>query len=173
MTEKGAPESSHLDAQGRARMVDVGDRPSTDRQATAEGEVRVNQTAWKAIAGGGATKGDVLAIARLAGIMGAKRTPELIPLCHPITLTHVAVDAQLATDPDRVLIRATVRCHGTTGVEMEALTAVSVAALTVIDMIKSLDPWAEIGAVTLVAKRGGRSGDLRRPGTSPDAAGDG
>jgi cyclic pyranopterin phosphate synthase len=173
MTEESPSGLSHLDARGRAKMVDVGDRPSTDREATAEGAVRLNQAAWDAVSRGTVTKGDVLEIARLAGIMGAKRTPELIPLCHPLTLTHVAVEADLATDPDRILLRATVRCHGTTGVEMEALTAVSVAALTVIDMVKSLDPWAEIGPIALLNKRGGRSGELRRPGTAAEASGEG
>ncbi|HVB53203.1 MAG TPA: cyclic pyranopterin monophosphate synthase MoaC [Candidatus Acidoferrales bacterium] len=173
MTDKSDPGLSHLDARGKVRMVDVGNRPSTDREATAQGEVRLNPAAWAAIADGAVTKGDVLEVARLAGIMGAKRTPELIPLCHPLTLTHVAVDAQLAREPDRVQLRATVRCHGTTGVEMEALTAVSVAALTVIDMIKSLDPWAEIGPIALLAKHGGRSGAVRRPGSGVEAAEDG
>lgn len=171
MTDQNASGLSHMDPKGRARMVDVGDRPSTDREATAEGEVRLNPAAWAAVSDGTVTKGDVLEVARLAGIMGAKRTPELIPLCHPLTLTHVAVDAWLAAEPDRVQLRATVRCHGTTGVEMEALTAVSVAALTVIDMVKSLDPWAEIGPIALLTKRGGRSGDVRRPGPSAEAAG--
>lgn len=173
MTEEGAPGLSHLDARGKARMVDVGDRPSTDREATAQGEVRLNRAAWAAISDRTVTKGDVLEVARLAGIMGSKHTPTLIPLCHPLTLTHVAVEAELATEPDRVLLRATVRCHGTTGVEMEALTAVSVAALTVIDMVKSLDPWAEIGPIGLLAKRGGRSGDLHRPGSGAEAVGGG
>jgi len=168
-----SPRLSHLDQRGRARMVDVGDRPSTDREATAEGEVRLNSAAWSAVSDGTVTKGDVLEVARLAGIMAAKRTPELIPLCHPLTLTHVAVDAQLVPDLRRILLRATVRCHGTTGVEMEALTAVSVACLTVIDMVKSLDPWAEVGPIGLVAKRGGRSGEIHRPPPSGEASGGG
>ncbi|MGH7643704.1 MAG: cyclic pyranopterin monophosphate synthase MoaC [Candidatus Dormibacteria bacterium] len=171
MTKEDTPSLSHLDERGKARMVDVGDRPSTAREATAEGEVRLNQAAWAAISDGTVNKGDVLEVARLAGIMGAKHTPTLIPLCHPLTLTHVAVDAELARDPDRVRLRATVRCQGTTGVEMEALTAVSVAALTVIDMVKSLDPWAEIGPVVLLAKQGGRSGAIRRPGAGSEASG--
>ncbi|HUY57782.1 MAG TPA: cyclic pyranopterin monophosphate synthase MoaC [Candidatus Micrarchaeaceae archaeon] len=172
MTEEIAPGLSHLDEQGKVRMVDVGGRPSTDREATAEGAVRLNRAAWEAASAGTVTKGNVLEVARLAGIMGAKRTPELIPLCHPLTLTHVAVEAELATDPDRILLRATVRCHGSTGVEMEALTAVSVAALTVIDMVKSLDPWAEIGPIGLLAKRGGRSGERQRPAAATGATGD-
>ncbi len=153
-------------------MVDVGDRPSSDREATATGQVRLSQVAFDAISQGGVPKGDVLEVARLAGIMGAKRTPELIPLCHPLTLTHVAVTAELLPGPPpRVELLATVRCHATTGVEMEALTAVAVAALTVIDMVKSLDHWAEIGPIGLLAKRGGRSGPLQRPetGSAPGA----
>lgn len=153
-------------------MVDVGDRPSTDREATAEGELRLSSEAWSAIADGTVAKGDVLQVARLAGIMAAKRTPELIPLCHPLGLTHVAVDAWLGSDPARVLLRATVRCRGTTGVEMEALTAVSVAALTVIDMVKGLDPWVEVGPIYLLSKRGGRSGEMHRPDPGTEAAGD-
>ena len=163
MTESASGPLSHLDSRGKARMVDVGDRPVTDREATAEGEVRLSPSAWAAISDGTVAKGDVLEVARLAGIMGAKRTPELIPLCHPLTLTHVAVDAWLGTDRQTIHLRATVRCRGTTGVEMEALTAVSVAALTVIDMVKSLDPWAQVGPVALLSKRGGRSGEVHRP----------
>jgi cyclic pyranopterin phosphate synthase len=163
-------ELTHLDRQGQAQMVDVGDRPVTDREATAEGEVRLNQVAFAAIAEGTVPKGEVLQVARLAGIMGAKRTPELIPLCHPLTLTHVAVDAWLGVDPGQVKIRATVRCQGATGVEMEALTAVGVAALTVIDMVKSLDPWAQVGPIALLSKRGGRSGEMLRPGFEADNA---
>jgi cyclic pyranopterin phosphate synthase len=165
------PTLSHLDARGHVRMVDVGERPSTDREATAEGEVHLSRRALQAISEGVVPKGDVLEVARLAGIMAAKRTPELIPLCHPINLTHVAVEASLGREPDRVQLRATVRCHGTTGVEMEALTAVSVAALTVLDMIKSLDPWAEVGRVVLVSKSGGRSGELHRPKSGTEAQG--
>ncbi|HEY6537774.1 MAG TPA: cyclic pyranopterin monophosphate synthase MoaC [Candidatus Dormibacteraeota bacterium] len=166
MSDPGAPRLSHLDPQGGARMVDVGDRASTVREATAEGEVRINQAAWTAISANQVAKGDALAVAKLAGIMAAKRTPELIPLCHPLNLTNVVVDAELATAPTRITLRATVSCQGPTGVEMEALTAVSVAGLTVIDMIKSLDPWAEIGSIVLIAKRGGRSGEVRRPGSA-------
>ncbi|MGA7087845.1 MAG: cyclic pyranopterin monophosphate synthase MoaC [Candidatus Dormiibacterota bacterium] len=163
-------ELTHLDRQGQAQMVDVGGRPATDREATAEGEVRLKPVAFAAIAEGTVPKGEVLQVARLAGIMGAKRTPELIPLCHPLTLTHVAVDVWLDGDSGQVKIRATVRCQGATGVEMEALTAVSVAALTVIDMVKSLDPWAEVGPIALLSKRGGRSGEMLRPGREADSA---
>jgi cyclic pyranopterin phosphate synthase len=171
MTEDRARDLTHLDRKGKAQMVDVGDRPTTDREATAEGEVRLNRVAYAAIAEGTIPKGDVLEVARLAGIMGAKRTPDLIPLCHPLTLTHVAVDVWLEGDPAQVKIRAAVRCHGATGVEMEALTAVGVAALTVIDMVKSLDPWAEVGAIALLSKRGGRSGVMLRPGPEAENAG--
>ncbi|MGA8207927.1 MAG: cyclic pyranopterin monophosphate synthase MoaC [Candidatus Dormiibacterota bacterium] len=173
MTEDRARDFTHLNRKGQAQMVDVGDRPVTDREATAEGEVRLNQVAFAAIAEGNVPKGEVLQVARLAGIMGAKRTPDLIPLCHPLTLTHVAVDVWLGSDAGQVKIRATVRCQGATGVEMEALTAVGVAALTVIDMVKSLDPWAQVGAISLLSKRGGRSGEMLRPGLEADDAGEG
>jgi cyclic pyranopterin phosphate synthase len=172
VTKDRAPELTHLDRKGRAQMVDVGDRLITDREATAEGELRVSPVAYAAIAEGNVPKGDVLEVARLAGIMGAKRTPDLIPLCHPLTLSHVAVDVWLGAGPGQVKIRSTVRCQGATGVEMEALTAVGVAALTVIDMVKSLDPWAEVRAIALVSKRGGRSGEMLRPGLGTDNAGE-
>ncbi len=159
---KGSP-LSHLDQSGRVRMVDVGDRPVSDRQATATGFVNLSGQALAAIAAGSVAKGDVLEVCRLAGIMGAKRTPELIPLCHPIAISHVAVEAELDSDNQRVLLRATVRCRDATGVEMEALTAVAIAGLTVIDMIKSVDPWAEIGGIRMESKSGGRSGSVRRP----------
>ncbi len=144
-------------------MVDVGDRPPTRRSATARARVRVSAAAHRAVRDQALSKGDVLEVARLAGIMAAKRTPELVPLCHPLSLTHVAVEARLAARPHRIELEATVRCQGPTGVEMEALTAVAVAGLTVIDMIKSVDPWAEIEGVGLVRKEGGRSGARRRP----------
>ncbi|MHB1526804.1 MAG: cyclic pyranopterin monophosphate synthase MoaC [Candidatus Dormibacteria bacterium] len=162
---------SHLDNQGRVRMVDVGDRPVSDREATATGFVRVSDRARTAIAGGTLSKGDVLEICRVAGIMAAKRTPELIPLCHPISISHVAVEADLDPAGPVVRLRATVRCRDATGVEMEALTAVAVAGLTVIDMIKSVDPWAEIGGIMMESKSGGRSGALRRPERSSSADG--
>jgi cyclic pyranopterin phosphate synthase len=154
---------THLDPSGRVRMVDVGDRPETDREATAEAVVRMNRAAFEGISEGTAPKGDALEVARLAGIMAAKRTPGLIPLCHPLNLTHVAIEASLRSRPYRVRLRATVRCHGSTGVEMEALTAVAVAGLTVVDMVKSLDPWVEVASIQLVSKSGGRSGTVRRP----------
>lgn len=157
---------SHLDPRGRVRMVDVGDRPVSDREATATGFVRVSAAARAAIAAGTLSKGDVLEVCRVAGIMAAKRTPDLIPLCHPISISHVAVEADLDSEQPLIRLRATVRCRDATGVEMEALTAVAVAGLTVIDMIKSVDPWAEIGGIGMESKSGGRSGSLRRPDRS-------
>jgi cyclic pyranopterin phosphate synthase len=147
-------------------MVDVGDRPVADREATAEGTVRLSPKARDAILGNAVSKGNVLEVCRLAGIMAAKRTPELIPLCHPIALTHVQVEAELDPAEPAVRLRATARCRDATGVEMEALTAVAVAALTVIDMIKSIDPWAVIEGVGMLSKSGGRSGAVQRPGRS-------
>lgn len=151
---------SHVDAKGRIAMVDVGDKPSTERQAIAAAEIHMSPTAVRLIRSGGVKKGDPLQAARLAGIMAAKRTSELIPLCHPLALTHVDV----ALTPRRwgYRIEATVRTHGQTGVEMEALTAVSVAALTVYDMVKAVDKAMEITGVCLIEKRGGRSGVYRR-----------
>ena len=150
---------SHLDAEGRARMVDVTDKPATDRTAVAEGVLTcAADTVARAVAGD-TPKGAVIATAELAGVMGAKRTAELIPLCHPLPLTRAAVTIQ----PDAALpgfrIRAEVRTRGSTGVEMEALTAVSVAALTLFDMLKAVDRTMVIGEMRVVEKRGGRSGD--------------
>jgi cyclic pyranopterin phosphate synthase len=149
---------THLDAAGNARMVDVAEREVTTRTATASGTVRT--TAAALIAAGGMPKGDVLATARIAGIMAAKRTPDLIPLCHPIAVHGVAVD--LVAEPDAVRITATVRTADRTGVEMEALTAVAVAGLTVIDMIKAVDPAAVLGEVRVDANDGGRNGRWQR-----------
>lgn len=154
-------EFSHFDAAGRAIMVDVGAKAETVREATARGRVVMQPETLALILSGGAKKGDVLGVARLAGIMGAKRTAELIPLCHPLPLTSVAVD--LAADgTDAVAIEATVRTTGRTGVEMEALTAVSVAALTVYDMCKAVDRGMRIEAVRVIAKSGGKSGTFRQ-----------
>jgi cyclic pyranopterin phosphate synthase len=157
---------THVDTGGHLHMVDVGDRPVADREATAEGRVKMSPQARDAILGDSVAKGNVLEVCRLAGIMAAKRTPDLIPLCHPIALTHVQVDAELDQAEPAVRLRATARCRDATGVEMEALTAVTVAALTVIDMIKSIDPWAVIDGVGLRSKSGGRSGAVQRPGRS-------
>ena len=159
-------ELSHLDAEGRARMVDVTDKPATDRTAVAEGVLTcAADTVARAVAGD-TPKGAVIATAELAGVMGAKRTAELIPLCHPLPLTRVAVTIQ----PDLALpgfrLRAEVRTHGPTGVEMEALTAVSVAGLTLFDMLKAIDRTMTIGEVRVVEKRGGRSGDWMAGGAA-------
>ncbi len=151
-------ELTHLDAAGNARMVDVAERPVTDRTATATGVVRT--TAAAQVAEGSVAKGDVLATARVAGIMAAKRTPDLVPLCHPIALHSVRVDLEVVGD--EVRITAQVRTADRTGVEMEALTAVAVAGLTVIDMVKALDPGATLGEVGVVSKSGGRSGRWER-----------
>ncbi|WP_129628118.1 cyclic pyranopterin monophosphate synthase MoaC [Candidatus Oscillochloris fontis] len=151
---------NHLDAEGRAWMVDVGGKAETEREAIARGRVRMHAATLDLIMGGGLPKGDVVAVARVAGIMAAKRTPELIPLCHTLLLTHVSLDIHAAGDGSGLEIEATVRCRGQTGVEMEALTAVSVAALTIYDMAKAVDREMRIGEIRLVAKHGGRSGPI-------------
>jgi cyclic pyranopterin phosphate synthase len=150
---------SHFDDEGRAVMVDVGDKPVTARTATARGAVTMAPETLSMITGGTAKKGDVLAVARLAGIMAAKRTPDLIPLCHPLLLTKVTVDLT-PIPPDRIEIEATVKLTGQTGVEMEALTAVSVAALTVYDMCKAADRSMRITDIRVTRKSGGRSGSF-------------
>jgi cyclic pyranopterin phosphate synthase len=149
---------THFDAQGRARMVDVSDKDVTSRVATARGTVLMAPETLRRIVDGGIAKGDVLAVARLAGIMAAKRTHDLIPLCHPLPLTGVVCD--LRPDPARnaVDVEATIRTTGRTGVEMEALTAVSVAALTVYDMCKAIDRAMRLTEIRLVHKSGGKSG---------------
>jgi cyclic pyranopterin phosphate synthase len=153
---------SHLDEQGRARMVDVSGKPETDRTAVARGAVRMSPEGYAVVASEGVKKGDVLAVAELAGIQAAKRTGDLIPLCHPLGLDQVLVEARLDPDLPGVRIRAATRTRGRTGVEMEALTAVSVACLTVYDMAKSVDRAMTIEAVQLVSKTGGTRGDWRR-----------
>jgi cyclic pyranopterin phosphate synthase len=152
-------ELTHLDKSGAARMVDVGHKAETERVAVAQAEVRMSATTLAAIQAGNMPKGDVLGAARVAGIMAAKRTPDLIPLCHPLLLTHASVDVQPDAARNRVIITATVRCKGQTGVEMEALTAASVAALTVYDMAKAVQKDMVIGNIQLLEKRGGKSGD--------------
>ena len=149
---------THFDEQGRARMVDVSDKAETERVATARGSVVMQKATLERIMAGGVAKGDVLSVARLAGIMGAKRTPDLIPLCHPLALSSVSVE--LSCDPARntVDISATCKLKGRTGVEMEALTAVAVAALTVYDMCKAVDRGMRIEGIHLVHKSGGKSG---------------
>jgi cyclic pyranopterin monophosphate synthase len=160
-------ELTHFDAEGRAHMVDVGGKSATRRTAVATGHVRMTGETLDLVRQGNAAKGDVLGVARLAGIMGAKRCADLIPLCHPLPITHVSVD--LAIDPDLpgVRITAEVRTEGKTGVEMEALTAVSVAALTVYDMLKAAEKGMEIGAIRLDLKEGGKSGRWTRD-TTPE-----
>jgi cyclic pyranopterin phosphate synthase len=153
---------SHLDATGRPRMVDVSAKPASARRAVAEAEVALSPETVDVIESGSASKGDVLSVAQLAGIMGAKKTPDLIPLCHPIPLTDVSVDLDVDRSASVVRIRASAATVAETGVEMEALTAASVAALTVYDMVKSIDRSAEIRHVRLLEKSGGRSGEWRR-----------
>lgn len=148
---------THLDAEGHARMVDVGDKAVTAREATATGRITMSDEALAAIRDGLVKKGDVLAVARVAGIMAAKRTSDLVPLCHPLPLTRVELD--LTIEGDGIAATATCATDGKTGVEMEALTAVSVALLTVYDMAKALDRGMVIDGVRLLAKSGGKSGD--------------
>ncbi len=152
---------THFDGAGNAVMVDVSDKPETQRVAVARGSVLMAPATAQLIADGGVKKGDVLAVAQLAGIMGAKRTPDLIPLCHPLALTSVRVDLSLDQARNAVDIEATCALTGRTGVEMEALTAVSVAALTVYDMVKAVDRSLRITDIRLVRKSGGKSGDWR------------
>ena len=151
---------THLDEQGRAKMVDVGWKPVTDREAVARGSVYMLPETLQLILQGLVKKGDVFTIAQLAGIMGAKRTAELIPLCHPLPLNKVDVELVPDESQSRVNITATASTSGKTGVEMEALTAVSVAALSVYDMCKAVDREMQIGSIRLVRKRGGQSGDI-------------
>lgn len=155
------PTLTHLGASGEASMVDVGDKADTSRIATAEGHVQMRPETLDLILEGNARKGDVIGVARIAGIMAAKKTHELIPLCHPLLLTKVAVDIE----PDPALpglrVTATARVSGRTGVEMEALTAVSVACLTVYDMAKAVDRGMQIGGIRLIEKSGGKFGDYR------------
>lgn len=150
---------THLDDAGKAQMVDVGQKADTERIAVAGGEIVMRAETLRLIRDGAIKKGDVLTVARIAGIMAAKRTSELIPLCHPIALTHVDVTLSLDEENNRVIVRATARTIGKTGVEMEALTAASVAALTVYDMAKAVDRGMRIQNVRLLEKHGGKSGD--------------
>ncbi|MEN9936250.1 MAG: hypothetical protein RLZZ387_2829 [Chloroflexota bacterium] len=152
-------ELTHLDSEGRAHMVDVGAKAETQREAVARGAVRMQPETLRLIMEGGVPKGDVLAVARIAGIMAAKRTPDLVPLCHPLLLTHVSVELRPAEGEAAIDIQATVRTSGKTGVEMEALTAVSAAALTIYDMCKAVDRGMRITDIRLAQKRGGKSGE--------------
>jgi cyclic pyranopterin phosphate synthase len=153
---------THLDETGRGRMVDVSDKDVTRREATARALVEMHADTAHLIASGGMTKGDVLGVAQVAGVMAAKRTPDLVPLCHPLPLTGVDMAFDLDVDRARLEIRATVRVTGRTGVEMEALTAVSVAALTVYDMCKAVDRGMTIASIQLLHKAGGKSGEYVR-----------
>jgi len=153
-------ELSHLDAAGQAHMIDVGDKPVTHRQAIAEARVHMTVATADALFGGELPKGDALAVARVAGIQAAKRTSELIPLCHPLALTTISVDIE--RESDGAVVTCEVGTTGQTGVEMEALTAASVAALTVYDMVKGLERGAEIASVRLLKKSGGKSGEWTR-----------
>ena len=151
-------EFTHLDSEGNARMVDVSDKDASERTATAKGSVLMRPGTMAMIVEGGVKKGDVLSVARLAGIMGAKRTPDLVPLCHPLALTSITVDLTCDAERNAVDITATCKLTGRTGVEMEALTAVAVAALTVYDMCKAVDRAMRITDIRLVHKAGGKSG---------------
>lgn len=154
---------SHIDAEGRARMVDVSDKPITERRATASGWLRSAPATLVAVDEGTAPKGSVIETAEIAGVMAAKRTADLIPLCHPLMLTKVTVTIRADADLPGFRVYAEVRCGGQTGVEMEALTAVSVACLTLFDMLKAIDRSMEIGGIAVDTKSGGRTGDWSRP----------
>jgi cyclic pyranopterin phosphate synthase len=152
------PPLTHLGANGEARMVDVSDKTASDRVAIAEGRVRMAASTLRTILAGDAKKGDVIGAARIAGIMAAKRTADLIPLCHPVGLTKVSVDITPDQALPGLIVRAEARCVGPTGVEMEAMTAVSIACLTIYDMAKAVDRGMSIESVRLIEKRGGKSG---------------
>lgn len=155
-------EFSHFNEQGRARMVDVSDKKETARTAIAAGEVLVNRETFDLIRSGGIAKGDVLATAQIGGIMGAKHTPDLIPMCHPIMISGIDIDFNLNEEKLAVEITATAKCNGVTGVEMEAMTAVSIAALTVYDMCKAVQKDMVISDIRLLKKTGGKSGTFER-----------
>jgi len=158
---KHRPALTHIDSSGEARMVDVSEKPATERIAVAEGRVVMSKATLELILSGNAKKGDVLGTARIAGIMAAKRTHELIPLCHPLALSKVTVDIEPDPKLPGCIVRASVKVTGPTGVEMEALTAVSVACLTIYDMIKAVERGVRIEAIHLVEKLGGKSGHYR------------
>lgn len=157
-------ELTHLDRKGQARMVDVGAKQKTQREARARATLRMRSETRRVLLSGEVPKGDALATARIAGIQAAKRTSELIPLCHPLAITGCDVSFEPAPDDERFVVEASVRCADRTGVEMEALTAVTVAALTLYDMLKAIDKAMVIEEVALLEKSGGRSGDYRREG---------
>jgi cyclic pyranopterin monophosphate synthase len=156
------PQLTHLDDRGQARMVDVSDKPATERRAVARAVVRVSPATAALVEAGDTPKGEVLGVARIAGIQAAKRTAELIPLCHSLALSFVGVEAEVSTQAGEIVLTAEARTTGPTGVEMEALTAAAVAALTVYDMIKGVERGAVIAEVCLGEKSGGRSGEWRR-----------
>ncbi|MCC8061066.1 MAG: cyclic pyranopterin monophosphate synthase MoaC [Clostridiales bacterium] len=156
-------EWTHFDEKGAAVMVDVGEKESTVREATACGSIRMSAECLSRITGGDITKGDVLGVARIAGIMAAKRCPDLIPLCHTLSLTKTAVDFEIRGETSEILARCTAGTTAKTGVEMEALTGVSVALLTIYDMCKAVDKTMEIGEIRLEKKSGGKSGDFLNP----------
>jgi cyclic pyranopterin phosphate synthase len=158
---KSGPALTHIDASGEARMVDVSGKPATERIAVAEGRVVMTKATLELILSGNAKKGDVLGAARIAGIMAAKKTHELIPLCHPLALSKVTLDITPDQELPGCIVRATVKVTGPTGVEMEALTAVSVACLTIYDMVKAAERGVRIEAIHLVEKKGGKSGHYR------------
>ncbi len=155
---------THFDGKGQAHMVDVSDKPVTDRVAVAEGFVKMTADTLTAITEGSAKKGDVMGVARLAGIMGAKKTSDLIPLCHPLPITKVAIELEPVPELPGLRIVATVKTGGQTGVEMEALTAVSTTALTVYDMVKAVDKSMELNGIRLLLKEGGKSGRFEAEG---------
>ncbi|MBC8366713.1 cyclic pyranopterin monophosphate synthase MoaC [bacterium] len=155
-------ELSHMDERGRARMVDVSGKTAGARSALAQGRVELGKVAFDALRENRASKGDALSVAQVAGILAAKKTGELIPLCHPLPLSHVSVDFELLEDERAVRIEARAACEGATGVEMEALTAVSLAALTIYDMLKALDKGIRITGIELLEKSGGKSGHWKR-----------
>jgi cyclic pyranopterin phosphate synthase len=156
-----AAKLTHLGEQGQARMVDVSDKPATGRVAVAEGRVRMKRETLDLVLSGDAKKGDVLGAARIAGIMAAKKTSDLIPLCHPLPITKTEVEIAVDSDLPGLLVRATVKVNGQTGVEMEALTAVSVACLTIYDMVKAVERGMRIEGIRLLEKSGGKSGRWR------------
>jgi len=160
-SSKTSPALTHIDSSGEARMVDVSEKPATERTAVAEGRVLMSQATLELIRSGNAKKGDVLGVARIAGIMAAKRTHELIPLCHPLALSKVVLDIALEPELPGCIVRATVKVTGPTGVEMEALTAVSVACLTIYDMIKAVERGVRIEGIHLLEKKGGKSGHYK------------
>src|SRR3981081_1208364 len=162
-SSKNKPALTHIDTSGEARMVDVSAKPATERIAIAEGRVVMRKATLDLIVSGNASKGDVLGPARIAGIMAAKRTSDLIPLCHPLALSKVTLDITTDKKLPGCMVRATVKVNGPTGVEMEALTAVSVACLVIYDMVKAIERGMRIEGIRLLEKRGGRSGHYRAP----------